>query len=459
MLEELKLQLKHIILYFLSLNCCVLTAQGDFFIKGDTSEKINFELINNLILIPLEINDVSLTFILDTGVSRPILFNLSEQDSLYLKNTKMFYLHGLGGDGKIEALKSSYNRFEIGGAVGVNQDLYVVFDENINFTPRLGVLVHGIIGYDIFKNFVVEINYSSKYIRLHKLNSFKPKSSKKWKTIPINIHRMKPYVDAKVTIDEVEKPVKLLIDTGSSDALWLFEDLDKKLTLNTDLFFTDYLGKGLSGSVYGKRSKAKNFILGDFSLKDVNVAFPDSLSIDLSKVYKERNGSLGGDILKRFNFFFDYSNEKIYIKKNRFFKDLFTYNNSGIVIEYNGIMFVKEEINVPFSNGYSDESEGFQNNKAVRIDLSIKYIMSLKPAYKIVEIRKSSNAYASGLRVGDILININSKPSYGYGLSEIYEILHGKTGKSIWLKIERDGKSMIFKFKLDDAFKKNEPSN
>ena len=326
------------------LSCLFAIAQNDFFLNKDESERINFEFASNLIIIPVSINGVTLSFILDTGVSRPILFNLSERDSLDLKNTVTFYLHGLGGEGKLKALKSTHNAIKLGNALSTNKDLYVVFDKTINFTPRLGVLVHGIIGYDIFKDFVVEINYNSKFIRLHKPNSFKPKSSKKWRTVPIKIYRKKPYVDAKVVIDSNETIVKLLVDTGSSDALWLFENKLDGLTPKKDLFFIDYLGKGLSGSIYGKRSKTKSFELSDFKLSDVNVAFPDTTSINPARVYKERNGSLGGEILRRFNLFFDYSNEKIYLKKNSYYKELFTYNNSGIILEHNGNMFYHEKI-------------------------------------------------------------------------------------------------------------------
>ena len=35
----------------------------------------NFKLINNLIIIPVEVNGVTLSFLLDTGVSKPIIFN------------------------------------------------------------------------------------------------------------------------------------------------------------------------------------------------------------------------------------------------------------------------------------------------------------------------------------------------------------------------------------------------
>ena len=453
MCKSLKPIFRYIILCFFALNLWFSVAQDNFFLKNDVSEKIHFEFTSNLIIIPVEINEVTLSFILDTGVSKPILFNLTERDSLDLKNTESFYLHGLGGEGKIEALKSSNNTFKIGNAVCKNQDLYVVFDKTINFTPRLGVLVHGIIGYDVFKNFVVEINYSSKYIRLYKPNSFKPKSSKKWKTLPMNIYRKKPYLDAVVAIDEIKKPVKLLIDTGSSDALWLFEDKEDNLTPKRDLIFVDYLGQGLSGSVYGKRSKVKDFTLSDFNLEDVNVAFPDSLSIIKAKVYRDRNGSLGGDILKRFNLFFDYTNKRLHLKKNGFFKEPFTYNNSGIVLEHNGTMFVKQKIRVP------TQSTSNVSKNAVQIGYYMNHITVMKPAYKVVELRTSSNAYAEGLRVGDILITINGKPAYDYKLPEINKIFHGKTGKGIRLRIERQGKNMLFKFKLDNAFKINEPSN
>lgn len=445
----------NIIFLFLCFNSWVIIAQGQFFLKDKVSEKIDFEFAANLIIIPIEINGVELSFVLDTGVSKPILFNLTANDSLDLRNTKTFYLHGLGADGKIEALKSSYNRFRIGNAVGSNQDLYVVFDTDINFTPRLGVVVHGIIGYDVFKDFVVEINYSSKYIRLHKPEFFKPKKSKRWQSIPVEIHKNKPYLDGEITLGADSKDVKLLMDTGSSDALWLFEDKIKGIVPNDSLFFRDYLGKGLSGSVYGQRSKIKGFRLADFNLKNVNVAYPDSVSVDANRIYKERDGSLGGDVLKRFNLYVDYTNRKLHFKKNHYYKKPFTYNNSGIVLEHNGTMFVKEHIKVPKTDGYSLNDE----MNSVKIDLSFSHRMLLKPMYRIVELRKSSNAYASGLRVGDILLSINGKEVYDLKLNQINEILHGKTGRPIKLKIERNGEAKTFRFKLDNAFKKNEPSD
>ena len=80
-------------------------------------------------------------------------------------------------------------------------------------------------------------------------------------------------------------------------------------------------------------------------------------------------------------------------------------------------------------------------------------VITVKPAFKIVEIRKSSNAYLSGLRIEDILISINGKPAYNYSLLDINSIFKNKTGKNIWVEIKRRGEIFSYKFKLDNAFK------
>ncbi|MAX70750.1 MAG: signaling protein [Flavobacteriaceae bacterium] len=440
-----------------------LPAQGKFFLKEDVSKKIEFQFINNLIIVPIEINGVKLSFVLDTGVSKPILFNLSEKDSLDLKNVETFYLHGLGGDGKIQAIKSSYNKLKIGDAIGLKQDVYVVFDRDINFASRLGVLVHGIIGYNIFKDFVVEINYGSEYIRLYKPDSYRPKISRKWETIPLKIYNKKPYINARVNIEESINKVKLLIDTGSSDALWLFEETELGIEPNEDLFFEDYLGKGLSGSVYGKRSKVDMFSISEFDLKNVNVAFPDSLSVDITKTTRNRKGSLGGEILKRFRLFFDYTHERLYLKKNNMFKDPFTYNNSGIVFENDGFTFFKEKVIIPVKTNYGKhEGSSTSANSGVAFKLRdlVNYRTRLKPLFKIVELRKSSNAYLVGLKIGDLLVGINGKKvGEKTTLAQINEDLYGKTGRTIRLSVMRNGQIIRFKFKLDNAFKKEEHSN
>ena len=83
-------------------------SQGEFVLQNNKeSDKIRFKLINNLIIIPVEINGAELAFILDSGVRKPILFNLlNTSDSLYINQTETVLLRGLGGGDPIEAIRS-----------------------------------------------------------------------------------------------------------------------------------------------------------------------------------------------------------------------------------------------------------------------------------------------------------------------------------------------------------------
>ena len=39
--------------------------------------------------------------------------------------------------------------------------------------------------------------------------------------------------------------------------------------------YEDFLGKGLNGIIYGKRTKIRQLRIGDFVLSDAKAAFPD----------------------------------------------------------------------------------------------------------------------------------------------------------------------------------------
>ncbi len=430
-------------LIFVAALCC---AQGNFYLLNSNNDKIKFELINNLIVIPVEVNGVKLSFLLDSGVSKPILFNIINlSDSLKIAHIETVFLRGLGGEGSIEALKSKHNIVKIGDAVNVNQEIYVVFDEDINFTPRLGVPIHGIIGYDIFKDLVIEVNYGSKSLKLFNPSSYKYKNCKKCQSFDLTLSHNKPYIDAMVEINSKEIPVKLLIDTGGSDALWLFEDEEKGIMPLDDKYFEDYLGKGLSGSVYGKRSKIESFSLKDFEFKEVNVAFPDSTSISIARKYKDRSGSISGELLKRFNIIFDYANSKLTLRKNSHFKAPFHYNKSGIVLEQSGIRIVRESDE---KNGYNRENK----DGGITIVLQPTYKYIVKPAFSIVELRKGSPAERSGLVIGDIILTVNNKDAANLKMQEINSMFSEEDGKLIRVRVERFGRVLNYEFRLEKLF-------
>ena len=427
-------------------------SQGKFELQNGKSDKIHFRFVNNLIVIPVTINDVPLSFLLDTGVSKPIIFNFFNlKEELSIHETELIFIQGLGNDKPIEALRSSNNTVIIGEAVNLNQDLFAIIDASINFAPSLGIPIHGIIGYDIFKDFVVEINYSRKFIKLYNPLLYNSKLSKKWRTLDLIFYSKKPIIEASVTVHNKKVPVNLLIDTGGSDALWLFEDSNPSLKIPSATF-EDFLGKGLSGSIFGKRAVLESFRLKDFELNSVNVAFPDSSSIQKTKINVFRNGSLLGDVLHRFNWVFNYKSKWVAFRKNNFFNKSFEYNKSGIVMQYAGVRLVKTRALIPKKS--VDSIAGYPIKSSNTINFTSTYKFEIVPELVISDLRLNSPAQEAGLKVGDVVLSINRQNLSSLTLQTAIDQFHGIHGTRIRMTIERDGIIMKYQFKLRDLLHK-----
>ncbi|ASO03585.1 aspartyl protease family protein [Arenibacter algicola] len=441
--------LRHMV--FLIWCCPVLLLSQNFKLpSGEKFQKVKFELVNNLIIIPIEVNGAQLSFILDSGVNKPILFNLSDKDSIQINNVSEIVIKGLGEGEPINALISSSNLFRIGEVVNTDQQLYVVMDKELNLSPRLGIPVHGIIGYDLFRDFIVELNYSSKYLKLHDPDLYRSKKSSKTRTLPLQIIQNKAYVQGDVLMKNKQSiPVKLLIDSGSSDALWLFEDLDRGLGVPRDNY-VDFLGQGLSGSIYGKRTKIDGIKLAGFLLKDAKTAFPDLQYFNSMTTFGDRNGSLGGEVLKRFTLVFNYGNSTLSLRKNTLFNKPFDFNLSGIDIQHNGMRYISESIADVNGAVLADSGKSFGD---VQILFENMTRLSMVPEIIVSGIRAGSPGHEAGLQEGDVILAVNGKKVHHYKLQQILQMLNDKEGKRVKVLIERYQKDMLITYVLKDIFK------
>ncbi len=422
----------------------VLAQEGFQFENKVDKVSIPFKFINNLVFIPIKVNGIELNFLLDTGVEETILFSLEDKKEISFSNIEKITLRGLGSDEAIEGLKSTGNTLELNDMKSGNHPLYIILDQDFNLSSHIGIPVNGIIGYQFFKNQLVEINYEKKRVILYKENSKnRKKIERKYNSLAITIEKSKPYLKSSIVMDSVAIPAKLLIDVGNSDAIWLFQNKSKSIKIPANNF-EDYLGKGFSGDVEGKRAQIPKFRISDFEFVNPIVAFPDSTSLKNVKMVDDRVGSVGGEILRRFSIVFDYSNEKLFLKKNREFSSPFHYNKSGLEIQHHGLQWVQETVRLQTVPIYRDTYD----SKSDKTLTEFKYKFQLKPIFEIANVRKNSPAAKSGIQKGDIITKINNNPGYKYSLEEINSLLKSEEEKWISIEIERDSQVLKFRFQL-----------
>ena len=400
-----------------------------------------FTLVNNLVVLKAEVNGKELAFILDSGVRRTMLFNLKFADSLILNNVEKLKIRGLGEGNPINAVKSRGNLFNMDGIINPDMNLFVITDNLFDLSAKMGVDIHGIIGGDLLKDFVVKINYGQKRITFYKPGTYDYSKCKNCETFPLDFYNSKPFINVKVENHlGKEIDVKLLIDSGGGDALWLFPHSNPDIIV-PDKYFDDFLGKGLNGNIFGKKSLIDKLKIGSFEFEEAAVSYPDSTSMVKMHSNKDRNGTLGAGILKRFLVIMDYPDRKITLKQNRqFYKEPFLYNMSGMELIFGGNMAVKvKQANLvdPDKSKNTSITEIFYN-----------YGWMYKPSYQVSLVRKGSPAHLAGIMIGDIILEINAKPAYELQMEEVIHILSIKENKKIKLLIDRNGEHLRYEFVL-----------
>lgn len=421
----------------------VLSQEGFEFAESKTDKvRVKAQVINNLVFIPINVNGERLLFLLDSGVEETILFGFEDPEKIHLQHVEKIKIRGLGENEGVDGVKSSGNVLAIGEMKSKEHFLYLITDLSFDLSSFVGITVNGIIGHSAFKNHLVAIDYRNSEVVFYEPNSkFQKKMEKEYAKIPLLIERRKPYVNALVKMDTEDVVVKLLIDSGNSDAIWLFDKVSNKIKV-PQKHFDDYLGHGLGGVVEGKRGRVTQFSIADFKFDLPIVAFPDSVSIKNISLTNDRLGSLGGEILRRFLVVFDYDRQLLFLKKNKSYKASFYYNKSGIELWQSGVQWVRRLIVVE-DNSIVIDRGNLEKNTA-----NLKYKMELKPVYEIGYIRENSNAAKSGLLTGDVLVAVDGKEVYNYSLQEVNSLLWSENEIWIELKVVREGKQMTFKFQL-----------
>jgi hypothetical protein len=379
-------------------------AQNSFGLSIERNKKsvsIPFELYNNLIVLKVKYNNfLNLNFILDTGVRSAILTDVRIALLLNPKFVRPIKLQGLGAGEELEAFVASGVHFSMDGLVGKDQLLIVLTQDVFSLSKFLGKSVHGLLGFEIFNRFVVEIDYKNKVLRLYEPSKYK--FNGKGEVIPITIEDSKPFMMAETVLNGKTIPVKLIVDTGAGHALSLYRGSNPEITHPPKVIHS-LLGRGLNGDISGSLGRVEKFRVGGMEFNSVVTTFPDTTNIGMVMLSNGRNGNLGADLLGRFKVTFDYSRNQMILKPYKIVKKDFQFNMSGLDL-------ISDEVNFD------------------------RFIVD--------RVRDNSPAKSLGIKEGDELISLNGRPASDYKLSDINDIFQTRPGRKISLRFRR-GKEII----------------
>lgn len=431
---------------------CLLPVRGiaAFRILGDEPVRIPFRMVNNLIVIDVNINGTDLSFLLDSGVAESLIFSLDNKE-VDLKNTQTMQFSGLGSNATVEGIASHGNTIRIGEKyVDSSHKIYIILNESFDFSAHIGTPINGIIGYEFFKDYPVEINYMRNNITIYRdTRQLSGSKLRKYQMLPITFDRGKPYVQIDLhTAQHQYRNAKMLIDLGNSDALWVFEQTLPGFTFQSKVM-EDHLGRGFSGDIQGKRGRIRGMQMGKYHFEKILIAMPDTQSLRFTHPVSRRIGSIGSEILSRFHVILDYPHQVFYFRANKYLDKPFRMNMSGLDIVYDGTQWYEEVVGYLTEIPYGQRPEN-AGTVVFKSPSHLKYELKEKPAYTIHNVRKNSPAALAGVQKGDKVKSINGKVTGKLTMNQIYQILSKEEGEKIDIVLLREGHEISTSFVLED---------
>lgn len=260
---------------------------------------IHYQTVDNLIILPVRLNgNVDVNLILDTGCRNIVLFGKQFQKMFTSLPGHEVEFSGMGSGKGVKGNLSINNSAAIGMVKGENVPIVVVPFKSIF---RDYVRIDGIIGYDIFVRFEIELNPSRQQITFRSgLNNYVPEG---YSQIPMAVVDSKPVIHSTITLDDNTITSDLIIDTGSTVGLLLKStDKDKFNIRNNEI-----IGKGLNGLIKGRTTTASSLRLQQFELKDIKTGIIHSPWYNYA--------SIGMNVLKEYSVIINYAQSYVCLKR------------------------------------------------------------------------------------------------------------------------------------------------
>ncbi|HKO98967.1 MAG TPA: aspartyl protease family protein [Pyrinomonadaceae bacterium] len=354
---------------------------------------IPFELANRHIMLKVQINNAhQLSFVLDTGDKYAII-DLDRASELGLQLGSTVRMQGAGSETPTGAFVRDAS-FSIPGLDGFSQPLNLALPIK-RLAARLGQDFDGIIGHDFIKNFVVEIDYQARHLKLHDKKSFSYAGP--GESVPIKINYAgHPIIDAEVTPVGGE-PIKgkFVVDIGSGLALALHSPTVRARNLpgpNTKTIKSLGL-TGAGGAVGGQLGRVAELKVGSFRLKNPITFFSEDTAGAFAN--SELVGNIGAQAMNRFRVFLDYERERIILEPSSMFEKSYDRAFTGLSINAEG--------------------------KDYR-------------TFRVTDVLENSPASEIRLQKDDVIFEIDGRPASGFTLSKLNELFERPVSYELTVK-------------------------
>jgi hypothetical protein len=370
-------------------------------LTGKASLKIPFKSASNLILLQARVNDSApFWFIVDTAATNTVI-DTELAKTLGLKSLSRRIESG--GAGTATALIFKNNSLRLPNIEVTNLTLYGL---PINFlSAPLGRTISGVIGNDVLKQLVVEVDYTSQVINLYQPEGFQYSGA--GAVIPI-IFEGHPFVRAGITVDDghvIEG--KFGIDSGANNAI-IFNTpfVDRNRLLQSVSKSKEMRAVGVGGSAVAFSSRLKSMTLGSLQLENIIAQFSRAQHGETASA--RYDGLIGGEILRRFKVTFDYRRRRMMLEPNADFAEPYEADMSGLDLLTEGGDFSVVVVN---------------------------------------QVEKGSAAADAGMQDEDIITAIDGRPATDFTITEIRNMFM-QDCKEYLISLMRRGKQLQTKLKL-----------
>lgn len=298
--------MKLTILVILSLTMRSSTLIATFFLTTTYSQgqnsysRIPITIVDNRPFIETIIGKDTLHFMLDCAAVNVIDLELAKK--LKLKDGAEYQQHG-AGEAKRTAYETNVDFLKIGSIVFKNQAIVAISLTEIKEKMKLPYL-DGLIGYDLFKDSILEINYKDKYV------CFLPTYESNKKGIPFVLYRNQiPMIEVSI----FDTTAKFIFDTGDRSALTINTPFASKINLAAKYHLSDttITGYGIGGAVYGQTFILRKLVIQANKYKNILCRIPTGRSGGFAR--SDFQGSIGGALLSGKRFIINYKTKEIFI--------------------------------------------------------------------------------------------------------------------------------------------------